>query len=140
VAMLFELGDLPGSADPRYDAAMTERKTYQGSCHCGKVRYEVSMELSTAMECNCSNCSRLGYLLTFVPEGQFKLLQGADDLADYTFNRHSIHHVFCKTCGVHSFARGSDGKGNAMSAINVRCLDGVDVSTLELKKVDGRSF
>jgi hypothetical protein len=131
---------LSRSADSRYDRVMTEQKNYFGSCHCGKVRYEVSMALSTVMECNCSNCSRLGYLLTFVPENQFKLLQGADDLADYTFNRHNIHHVFCKNCGVHSFARGTDGKGNATAAINARCLDGVDLSKLQVKKVDGRSF
>lgn len=119
---------------------MTEQKTYQGSCHCGKVRYEVSMALESAIECNCSNCSRLGYLLNFVPEAQFKLLKGADELSDYTFNKHAIHHVFCKTCGVHSFARGKDGKGNAMAAINVRCLEGVDLASLQRKQVDGKSY
>ena len=117
-----------------------QAKTHQGSCHCGKVKYEVTTDLSGVIECNCSICSRAGYLLTFVPESQFKLLAGADELTDYQFNKHHIHHVFCKTCGIHSFAQGSDGKGNAMKAVNVRCLEGADLAALKIKKVDGKSL
>src|SRR5688572_4938554 len=85
---------------------MPEPKTYTGSCHCGNVRFEVSADLSTVNACNCSMCSRAGYLLAFVPAAQFKLLAGEDAQSDYQFNKKVIHHLFCKTCGVRSFGRG----------------------------------
>ena len=119
---------------------MSGTKTYQGSCHCGKVRYEVSADLSKVMACNCSLCSRAGYLLAFVPAGQFKLLQGEEALTDYRFNTQRIAHLFCDTCGVRSFARGVNGKGEETRAINVRCLEGVDPDSLTITKVDGRSL
>lgn len=119
---------------------MSENKTYKGSCHCGKVRYEVTAELSTLVECNCSMCSRAGYLLTFVPAAQFELLSGEDALTDYQFNKHNIHHLFCSTCGVRAFGRGKGRGGEDMCAINVRCLEGVDVHAYPIKQVDGRSL
>jgi hypothetical protein len=119
---------------------MPETKHYTGSCHCGKVRYDVSLELGQVMQCNCSLCSRAGYLMTFVPGQQFKLESGEDNLIDYQFNTHNIHHTFCKTCGVRSFARGKDRQGNAMVMINVRCLQDVDPNTLSIKQVDGKSI
>ena len=65
--------------------------------------------------------------LAFVPEAAFTLVKGQDDLRDYQFNKHNIHHLFCKTCGVASFARGTRRDGAPMIAINVRCLDGFDL-------------
>jgi hypothetical protein len=114
--------------------------TYKGSCHCGNVRYEVSMELKQAMECNCSHCSRKGFLLTFVPPEQFTLLSGEEKLRAYHFNKKRIDHLFCVDCGVESFARGKKSDGSAMIAVNVRCLEGVDPKTVDIKHVDGRSF
>lgn len=70
----------------------------------------------------------------------FKLLQGKDSLSDYQFYKKNIHHLFCSTCGVTSFARGTAPNGQEMYAINVRCLDGIDLDKLECAKVDGRSF
>ena len=119
---------------------MPETKTYTGSCHCGNVRYEVAADLSRVIQCNCSLCSRAGYLLTFVPATQFKLLKGEESLQDYRFNKHVIAHVFCKKCGVRSFANGKDQSGNEVRAINVRCLEGVEPDTLNITKVDGRKF
>jgi len=118
---------------------MPDATTYQGSCHCGKVRYEVTTDLASVIACNCSMCSRAGTLLTFVPAEQFKLLSGEDNLTNYKFNKHVIHHVFCSTCGIKSFARGVGQGGKEMRAINVRCLDGVDLDSLAIKKVDGKS-
>jgi hypothetical protein len=117
---------------------MSETKSYNGSCHCGKVRYEVSTDLAKVISCNCSLCSRAGYLLSFVPVSQFKLLSGEDALQDYRFNTHKIEHVFCTTCGVRSFAKGKMKDGSETRAINVRCLEGVDPDTLTLTKVNGR--
>lgn len=119
---------------------MTEARTYTGGCHCGKVRYEVTMPLEGVMSCNCSICSKTGALLAFAPANQFKLLAGEGELGDYLFNKHVVHHHFCKTCGVRSFARGKGPGGKEMAAINVRCLEGVDYDALPVKKVDGKSF
>ena len=119
---------------------MSELKSYTGGCQCGKVRYQVEADLAgPVISCNCSMCGRAGTLLTFVPAKQFTLLSGEDALTDYQFNKHVIHHVFCKTCGIKSFARGVGPGGKAMAAINVRCLEGVDPSKLEVKQFDGRS-
>jgi hypothetical protein len=118
---------------------MPDAKTYQGSCHCGKVRYEVTTDLASVIACNCSMCSRAGTLLAFVPVEQFKLLSGEGNLTDYQFNKHVIHHHFCSTCGIKSFARGIGQGGKEMRAINVRCLEGVDLDGLAVKKVDGKS-
>lgn len=113
---------------------------HKGGCHCGKVRYEVELELGKAVECNCSICSKKASLLAFVPEPAFELLSGEADLADYQFNKHVIHHLFCKTCGIGSFSRGKMPDGSPMVAINVRCLDDVDLSKVEVTKFDGRSL
>lgn len=119
---------------------MSEKKTYEGSCHCQKVRYRVTTDLTPLISCNCSICAKTGSVLTFVPTNAFELLAGADELTDYQFNKKQVHHLFCKTCGVRSFGRGLDPSGNEVCAINVRCLDGVDLDALTLTKVDGRSF
>jgi len=114
---------------------------HSGGCQCGKVRYEVQMDISEVLACNCSRCGRLGSLLAFAPATQFKLLSGDADLTKFEFNRRMIQHQFCSTCGVQSFAIGTHPKtGAKMAAINVRCVDGVDVDVLKVKKVDGRSL
>jgi hypothetical protein len=119
---------------------MSETKTYTGSCHCGAVRYQATLDLSQpVLSCNCSMCGRAGAYLSFVPESEFKLQSGSDNLTDYQFNKHVIHHVFCKTCGIKSFARGKKADGSAMVAINVRCLEGVELDKLKVNQVDGRS-
>jgi hypothetical protein len=118
---------------------MSGLKTHLGGCQCGKVRYEVRLDLADpVIACNCSMCGRSGTLLTFVPAAQFKLLSGEDNLTDYQFNRHAIHHLFCRTCGIKSFARGS-GKDGPTVAINARCIDDVEVATLNVTPFDGRS-
>jgi len=116
-------------------------QTYIGGCQCGKVRYEVHMDIGEVLACNCSRCGRLGSLLAFAPATQFELLSGDADLTKYEFNKRMIQHQFCSTCGIQSFAIGTHPKtGAKMAAINVRCLDGVDIDTLKVKKVDGRSL
>jgi hypothetical protein len=117
-----------------------ELRTHSGGCQCGKVRYDVKVDLSTpVMACNCSMCGRAGTLLTFVPEQQFTLRSGEDHLTEYLFNRHRIHHLFCRTCGIKSFARGVGPDGAKMVAINARCIDDVDPDQLQIKKFDGKS-
>jgi hypothetical protein len=119
---------------------MAEAQRYTGGCHCQAVRYEVEADISTVMECNCSHCQIKGLLLTFAPAEKFKLVSGNDNLAEYQFNKHHIHHLFCKTCGVQSFARGAGPKGEPTVAINVRAIDGVDLAALERKPFNGRAM
>jgi hypothetical protein len=115
-------------------------KTYNGSCHCGKVTFEVEAEpFTTGMVCNCSRCHRLGWVLQFVPASTFTLKSGADSLTSYRFNKKMINHLFCKECGIEAFAE-SEFEGKDMRAINLRCLDGVDIDALEIQKADGKSF
>ncbi|MGQ0742484.1 MAG: GFA family protein [Alphaproteobacteria bacterium] len=118
---------------------MPER-SYSGGCHCKAVRYEVAADLGRVISCNCSFCSARGSLLTFVPASQFKLLSGEDALTDYQFNKKHIHHLFCRMCGIESFARGTDKNGADSYAVNVRCLDDVDISALRPVPFDGRSL
>ena len=114
-------------------------QTYTGGCHCGRVRFRVTADLDRVSECNCSMCSKKGHLLTFVSTDHFKLLSGEQALTDYLFNKKRIHHLFCSTCGIESFARAVAPGGAEMIALNVRCLDGIDLDLLTVKKVDGRS-
>jgi hypothetical protein len=115
------------------------KQTYSGGCQCGAVRYEVSADIGELISCNCSRCGRLGLLLAFAPAQDFKLLSGDGATTEYQFNKHVIHHLFCATCGVQSFARGKrPNDGADIVAINVRCLDNVDPDSFKVKKVDGR--
>lgn len=113
---------------------------HRGSCHCGRVAFEVEADLQQAIECNCSHCSRKGYLLTFVARADLNLLRGEENLATYTFNTHTIRHRFCATCGCAPFGEGRKPTGEATAAINIRCLEDVDPSQLKIIPVDGRNF
>jgi hypothetical protein len=113
---------------------------YKGSCHCGKIAFEVEGELSGAMACNCSICSRKGSLMWFVPREQLRLLTPQDDMATYTFNKHVIQHHFCPSCGMHPFGEGADPQGNRVAAINIRCLEDLDLDSVPVKHFDGRAL
>jgi len=118
---------------------MSEAK-HTGGCHCGRVRYEVTLDLSEpALTSNCSMCGRSGTMLRFVPAEKFKLLSGEDVLTHYHFNSKVIDHQFCSVCGIKSFAAGTSKDGVQTRAINVRCLDDVDLQALPTKHVDGKS-
>lgn len=119
---------------------MPETKTYAGGCHCGNVRYEVKTNLGQVVACNCSICTKRGFLWIFAKPQQFTLRKGEDGQAEYLFNKHIIHHLFCKECGVESYARGKGPDGSDTVAINVRCLDGVDLAALKTVPLDGKSL
>lgn len=113
---------------------------YQGSCHCGRVAYEVEGTIDNALACNCSLCQRKGSLLWFVPIAQFRLTTPEADASTYTFNKHVIKHRFCPSCGIHPYAEGVDPKGNRMAAINLRCIEGVELDALPVKHFNGRDM
>lgn len=113
---------------------------YKGSCHCGRVAFEVEGELDQVADCNCSICSRMGSLHWFVPRDKLRLLTPEQDLATYTFGTQTIKHHFRPTCGIHPFGEGIGPSGKPMAAVNARCLEGVEVSSLPVKHFDGRSL
>lgn len=92
------------------------------------------------MACNCSMCSRKGSLLSFVPEESFRLLTPEEEARTYTFNKHAIEHRFCRTCGIHPYAMGTDRQGKKMAAINIRCVKDIELESIPVQHVDGRSF
>jgi hypothetical protein len=113
---------------------------YEGSCHCARNLFEVDGELNQAVECNCSHCSRKGYLLWFVPRESFRLMTPESHLGVYTFNKHVIRHHFCLHCGCAPFGFGTGPDGKPKAAINVRCLESIELSTLTRVPFDGRSI
>ena len=112
---------------------------HRGSCHCGRIAFEVDADIAQVIECNCSHCDRKGYLLSFVPREKVRLATPESDLETYTFNTHAIKHHFCPVCGCAPFGFGIDPKGVATAAVNVRCLPELHRSGLTIKQVDGRS-
>ncbi|MBI2964354.1 MAG: GFA family protein [Deltaproteobacteria bacterium] len=111
---------------------------FTGGCHCGRVRFRVEATLERVTECNCSVCSKKGFLHLIVPRERFELLAGADELSTYRFNTGVAQHLFCRHCGIHSFyvPRSDPDKID----VNVRCLDGVDLSAVRPLPFDGRHW
>ena len=114
--------------------------TYQGRCHCGGIAFEVDGEIDQAIDCNCSMCSKRGGLLWFAPREALRLSTPEADLSTYRFNTMKIAHHFCPTCGIAPFGEGVGPDGASMAAVNVRCLEGVDVAALKIVQVDGSRF
>ena len=110
-----------------------------GGCHCGRVRFEVEAPAEIdVVECNCSICSKTGFLHLIVPRSQFELLQGAESLSNYTFNTGIAKHLFCQVCGVKSFyvpRSNPDGY-----SVNARCLEGKTIASMNVRQFDGRRW
>lgn len=114
-------------------------RRYFGACHCGAVQFEASLDLSRTITCNCSYCSTRGSILSFTPADGFTLLNGADGMREYRFNKHVIAHQFCSVCGIEPFAQGALPDGTPMVAVNVRTLRDVDLDSLAPAAYDGRA-
>ena len=113
---------------------------YTGSCHCGRVRFEAEGEIDDGLACNCSICSRKGSLLWFVPRTSFRLTTPEDAASTYTCTKHVIKHSFCPDCGIHTHGEGKDRSGNAIAAVNLRCVDGIDLKAIKVVEFDGRAL
>ena len=113
---------------------------YTGSCHCGRVRFEVEGEIDQALSCNCSICSRKGSLLWFAPRASLTLRTPEDAASTYTFNKHVIRHRFCPTCGIHPYGEGQDRSGQPIAAINLRCVERLDLKAIKIAEFDGRAL
>jgi hypothetical protein len=125
----------------KYATANCEDKTmknYLGSCHCGKVNFEFEAASLSAVDCNCSICKRKGALWQAVDDKHFKILSGQDDLGLYQFGTKAAKHFFCKTCGVSPF---SNPRLAAVGwVVNLRCVDSVDINSLNTQPFDGQNW
>jgi len=116
-----------------------DKITHRGGCHCGAVRFEVRAPARlTVQHCNCSMCSKTGYMHLIVPAADFTLLSGAAQLQTYTFNTGTAKHLFCTVCGIKSFyvpRSNPDGY-----SINLRCLDEGTVEQVTVEDFNGRDW
>lgn len=123
---------------------MSGLDTYQGSCHCGAVRFEAAIDLAKGtIRCNCTLCTKQRNWAAIVPLDAFRLLQGAAALTEYRCNTRTEQHFFCATCGVRTFHKGESPRWGAYVAVGVNCLDGVPADELASAPVtwlDGRSL
>jgi len=113
---------------------------YIGSCHCGRVRFEIDAVIDRVTECNCSICSKKGILHLRVAPEKFQLLSGGEHLGTYQFGTRVAKHHFCIVCGIHTFTRPRAAPN--LYTVNVRCLDGIDLASLgcEITKLDGQNW
>ena len=127
------------AVEGQFVADTTVRVKHRGGCHCGRVRFEVVAPAEIeATECNCSICSKSGFLHLIVPKSRFQLTQGEEDLRTYRFNTGVARHFFCKVCGIKSFylpRSNPDGY-----SVNVRCLDPKTITGVKITPFDGRNW
>ena len=115
-----------------------ESQTYRGGCHCGQVAFEATGTIEDVSECNCSICRKKGYVHWIIPRESFRLLTPVENIATYTFNTGVAQHYFCARCGIASFyiPRSDPDKID----VNLRCLDGINLSDFTLRKFDGQNW
>jgi hypothetical protein len=113
--------------------------THRGGCHCSRVRFEVIAPARVEVsDCNCSMCSKTGYLHLIVRAEHFKLLSGQDVLTTYTFNTGTAKHLFCSVCGIKSFyvpRSHPDG-----FSVNARCLDAGTLEQMTVRPFNGQDW
>lgn len=116
-----------------------EMTKHQGGCHCGRIRFEVRAPSTIRVsQCNCSICSKSGYLALIVPKDRFTLQAGEEYLVEYTFHTRTAKHLFCSVCGIKSFyvpRSHPDG-----ISVNARCLDPGTVDEMTIKAFDGQHW
>ena len=123
-----------------------ESKTYRGSCHCGRIRFEVEAEIDHVRACDCSICRRRGALNFRVPKENLRLLVPWEHLVLYQWGSRTARDYFCPVCGILPFRRPSDPTRAELAqgvlpfdgwAVNVRCLEGVDLDSIPVRKIFG---
>lgn len=116
-------------------------KTYQGSCHCGAVRFEADIDLTrSTYRCNCSICRRTRFWPAVVKPDAFRLLAGSTELTQYRFNTGNNHHYFCRHCGVRAFGIGNDTPMGKVYGVNLGCLEDAteeELANAPITYVDG---
>ncbi|GLK87871.1 GFA family protein [Pseudomonas turukhanskensis] len=111
---------------------------YQGSCHCGAVRFQIETDFPELTQCDCSICRRKNALMVAVHESRFQLLAGEDALTEYQFNTHVARHFFCKVCGIYPFHRKRSMPDHF--GINVFCLEDFDPTGIHVRQAVGKGM
>lgn len=111
------------------------KETYRGSCHCGRVRFEIDADLDQVRVCDCSMCRRRGALLHRVQENNFRLLSNLSELTMYQWHTKTAKDYFCPTCGIQPFRRPRTAPDQW--SVNVRCLEGVDLDAIPAVQTHG---
>lgn len=118
-------------------------RTYQGSCHCGAVRFEADVDLAHGtLRCNCSFCLKIRCWTVMAKPEAFRLLAGEGETNVYQFGAKNEHHYFCKHCGVRPYGVGNSPRYGVFYGVNVASLDGVgdeDFANAPITYVDGRA-
>ena len=116
-----------------------QKVLHRGGCHCGAVRFEARAPARvTVQRCNCSMCSKTGFLHLIVPGADFTITAGREQLTTYTFNTRVAQHLFCRTCGVKAFyvpRSNPDGW-----SVNLRCIDAGTIEHATIEDFDGRNW
>lgn len=113
-------------------------QTYQGSCHCGEVRFEIQTDFPELTTCDCSICKKKNALMVKVHENEFRLLHGCESLGEYQFNTMTAKHYFCKICGIYPFHRKRVTPD--YFGVNVFCLEGVDIEDVPVRNTVGAAM
>ena len=111
-----------------------------GGCHCGAVRFEAEVDTSSGIECNCSYCSKAAPILSACVGEKLNVVTGEDALTDYRFNKRVIAHLFCRHCGIGPFGRGKGRDGKPMAMVNLRCVDDIDLASVERNPFNGAAL
>ncbi len=126
--------------------ALSVMKIYHGACHCGRVRFEIEADIDHVRVCDCSVCRKRGALNHRVPKENLRLLTSWDDLVLYQWGSRTAKDYFCSTCGTLPFRRPSDPTAQERLegvqpfdgwAVNVRCLEGVDLDSIPITRIYG---
>jgi hypothetical protein len=111
---------------------------HRGSCHCGAIAFEVDGDIGGVETCNCSICIRTGFVHWYVEPERFRLVTPAATLATYVFGTFTAKNHFCRVCGIAPFRRARSDPHKV--DVNVRCLEGVDLSAIATREFDGRNW
>ncbi len=113
-------------------------RTLRGSCHCGRVRFQIESDLAELTTCDCSICRCKNALMVKVHESRFTLLDGADALTEYRFHTQTARHFFCRHCGIYPFHRKRVTPD--FVGINVFCLDDFDPTGIPVRATRGAAM
>lgn len=116
------------------------RRTLSGGCHCGAVRFDFAFDGAVAelLDCNCSICSRTGFLHLIVQHADFRLLTPVSAMTSYRFGTGAAEHLFCVRCGIKSFYQ-PRSHPDAWS-VNWRCVDEHHGIATRIVPFDGRNW
>lgn len=122
------------------------KTTYQGSCHCGKVKFQIDADIDHVRVCDCSICSKRGALIHRIPAVDMKIHTPLNELVLYQWGTLTARDYFCPVCGILPFRRPSDPSTEELAqgaqpfdgrAVNTRCLEGVDFCATPRKQIFG---